>query len=216
VTKNAICIHEEDTGIAWKHTNFLPPRVEVRRMRRLVVSSIATIGNYVYGFYWHFYQDGKLELEVKLTGIISPGVVTEGESPEYGVMVAPGIYGPNHQHFFTVRLDVTVDGPLNSVVECDSVRQPVGDDNPHGNAWVTEDTVLERESEAARTVDTGRARFWRIVNPDSRNRFGQPAGYRLNPGPAAPPLLDEGSPAMRRRVTTSPSGMRRGIGPRSS
>jgi primary-amine oxidase len=52
--KNAICIHEEDYGILWKHTDRrLPPdRVEVRRSRRLVVSSIATVENYEYAFYW--------------------------------------------------------------------------------------------------------------------------------------------------------------------
>ena len=46
---------------------------EVRRSRRLVVSFIATVGNYEYGFYWYFYQDGTIQLEVKLTGIISNG-----------------------------------------------------------------------------------------------------------------------------------------------
>ena len=34
----------------------------MRRSRRLVVSFIATVGNYEYGFYWYFYQDGTMRL----------------------------------------------------------------------------------------------------------------------------------------------------------
>ena len=41
---NAICMHEEDYGILWKHVDMVSGRTEVRRSRRLVVSSIATVG----------------------------------------------------------------------------------------------------------------------------------------------------------------------------
>lgn len=55
--KNAICLHEEDFGILWKHMDWRTEQTEVRRSRRLVVSFIATVGNYEYGFYWYFYQE---------------------------------------------------------------------------------------------------------------------------------------------------------------
>ncbi len=67
---NAVCIHEEDYGILWKHVDLWSGRTEVRRSRRLVISFIATVGNYEYGFYWYFYLDGTIQLEVKLTGIM--------------------------------------------------------------------------------------------------------------------------------------------------
>src|SRR6201994_181257 len=77
---NAICIHEEDYGILWKHTDRpLPHRPEVRRSRRLVVSSIATVENYEYGFFWYLYQDGNIQLEIKLTGILSLGTLQPNE-----------------------------------------------------------------------------------------------------------------------------------------
>lgn len=46
---NVVCMHEEDYGILWKHTE-LGMGAEVRRSRRLVVSYFSTIGNYDYGF----------------------------------------------------------------------------------------------------------------------------------------------------------------------
>ncbi len=68
--KNAICMHEEDYGILWKHVDPGNGAAEVRRSRRMVVSSVATVGNYEYGFFWYFYLDGTIQAEVKLTGII--------------------------------------------------------------------------------------------------------------------------------------------------
>ena len=72
---NAICMHEEDAGVGWKHTDFRTEDVEVRRLRRLVISSIATVGNYEYGYFWYLYTDGTIEYEVKLTGVISTGAL---------------------------------------------------------------------------------------------------------------------------------------------
>ena len=69
--KNAICMHEEDYGILWKHSDRRPPDTpEVRRSRRLVVSFVSTVENYEYGFFWYLYQDGTIQFEVKLTGIL--------------------------------------------------------------------------------------------------------------------------------------------------
>ena len=42
-------------------------------------SSIATVGNYEYGFYWYLYLDGTIQLEVKLTGIMSTQALAPGD-----------------------------------------------------------------------------------------------------------------------------------------
>jgi len=187
---NAICIHEEDYGILWKHVDLLGGRTEVRRSRRLVVSSIATIGNYEYGFYWYFYLDGSLQLEVKLTGIMSTGA---GEPTAHAPAVAPGLVAPVHQHLFCARLDLDVDGPLNEVHEIDVEPMTVGHGNPWGNGFAPVATRLEREQQAQRNVDPARSRSWKIVNPNVRNALGQPVGYKLTPGPAPTLLAGEGS-----------------------
>jgi primary-amine oxidase len=196
--QNAVCIHEEDYGILWKHFDWRTGYTEVRRSRRLVVSFIATVGNYEYGFYWYFYQDGTIQLEVKLTGIMSNGAVAPGEKPPWGELVAPGVYGPIHQHFFNVRLDMTVDGLRNSVYEVNTVADPPGPENPHHNAFRTEATLLASEARAARLLDPLAGRFWKIVNPAVRNRMGEPVGYKLVPGENVRPFAGPEASVSRR------------------
>ena len=179
---NAVCIHEEDAGILWKHVDWRLGSTEVRRSRRLVVSSISTVGNYEYGFYWYFYQDGAIQLEVKMTGVISNGAEPPGSKPIWGELVAPQVYGPIHQHFFNVRMDMMVDGPDNSVYEVNTVADPPGPANPHHNAFHTEATLLRSEGQAQRIIDPLAGRFWKIVNPSVRNRLGEPVAYKLMPG----------------------------------
>jgi primary-amine oxidase len=84
---NAVCMHEEDYGLLWKHTDFRTEKTEVRRSRRLVISFIATVGNYEYGFFWYLYQDGTIQFEVKLTGIMSTGAVPPGTRPTHGQLL---------------------------------------------------------------------------------------------------------------------------------
>ena len=45
--KNAICIHEEDDGLLWKHSDYRPGgKSFAARSRRLVVSMCCTLANY--------------------------------------------------------------------------------------------------------------------------------------------------------------------------
>jgi primary-amine oxidase len=196
--KNAVCLHEEDHGILWKHTDWRTNQSEVRRSRRLVVSFIATVANYEYAFYWHLYQDGTIQLEVKLTGIMNTTALHPGERPDFGTEVAPQLNAPFHQHFFCARLDVSVDGPRNTVQEVNTVGRKKSPDNPHGNAFVAEVTPFTRESEAMRTTNAATSRFWRIANPHKLNALGQPVAYRLLPGENAIPFADGEAAVLKR------------------
>ena len=195
----AICLHEEDFGILWKHQDLHSGTTEVRRNRRFVISSIYTVGNYEYAFYWYLYLDGTIELEVKLTGIMQTMAVAEGSPPAQSVMIAPELAAPLHQHLFNVRLDVCIDGPDNSVYEVDVEAMPAGPDNPRDNAMTTVETLLGTEQAAQRLIDPTRSRTWRIVNPSVTNRLGRPVAYKLLPG-AWPTLLAGEDAAVRRRA----------------
>jgi primary-amine oxidase len=198
--EHAICMHEEDYGILWKHQDLHGGTSETRRSRRLVVSFIATVGNYEYGFYWYLYLDGNIQLEVKLSGIISPMAVAPGEVPEYAGLIAPGLAGPNHQHLFSARLDLDVDGTTNSVYEIEAERVAPGPENPWGNAFRQRSTRLESELEAQREVDAATSRAWKIVNPETPNRLGQPTGYKLVPTMSTPTMLAAPDSSVGRRA----------------
>ncbi len=189
VIENAICMHEEDYGILWKHVDLWGGTSEVRRSRRLVVSFISTVGNYEYGFFWYFYLDGNIQLEVKLTGIVSPMAIEPGTQPKYANVIAEGVAAPHHQHMFNARLDFDVDGERNEIYEVDAERMPPGPDNPWLNAFRAKSTRLETEKRAQREVDAGASRTWRIVNPVARNGLGQPTAYKLVPTMSTPTLL---------------------------
>jgi primary-amine oxidase len=193
LVERAICLHEEDYGILWKHHDNASGKSEVRRSRRLVVSFFATVGNYDYGFFWYFYLDGTIAAEVKLTGMVLAQATAPGEHVPHAVPITPELAGVHHQHLFSFRLDMCIDGPLNSVYEVDAVPVPPGPDNPYGNAFDSRATLLERESSAQRMAAPERFRFWKIVNHSARNACGDPVGYKLVPthpaallaGPAA-------------------------------
>ena len=195
---NAVCMHEEDYGILWKHVDWRTGQTEVRRSRRLVISSIATVGNYEYGFFWYFYQDGTIQLEIKLTGIINTAGIAEGEISKYGTLVAPGLNAHIHQHFFNFRLDMSVDGESNTAYEVNTAAEPLGPDNPHGNAFYAEATPLKTELAAQRVIDPLSGRYWVVSNPSVKNAMSQPVGYKLMPGENILPFAHPGASIIQR------------------
>ncbi|MGI5282408.1 primary-amine oxidase [Nonomuraea polychroma] len=190
VIANAICMHEEDYGVLWKHTDPANGSRETRRQRRLVISFFVTVGNYDYGFYWYLYLDGTIELEVKATGIVFTGAYDDRAAP-YSSEIAPGLAAPYHQHLFSARLDMTVDGVANAVDEVEAV--PLG-----GHAFGRAATRLRTELEARRDADLKAERTWHVVNPDVRNRLGRPVGYALHPEGKPTLMAAEGSSIHRR------------------
>jgi primary-amine oxidase len=187
VVPRAVCLHEEDYSILWKHWDFVDGHTQVRRQRRLVLSYIGTNLNYEYGYYWYFYLDGTLELQVKLTGVMQTKALPPGAEDRYSMVVAPGVGAMHHQHLFNVRLDMDVDGPDNTVYEVDLVAAPAGPENPWGNAMIVRSTPLLSESEAKRSMDAGAGRSWIVTSATRRNALGNPTGYQLIP--QSSPLL---------------------------
>ncbi|MGX5771424.1 primary-amine oxidase [Microbacterium trichothecenolyticum] len=190
---NVVCMHEEDYGILWKHTEQGPVGSHVRRSRRLVVSYFSTIGNYDYGFYWYFYLDGSIQLEAKATGIVFVGGGHPGSENRHASEIAPGVFAPVHQHLFSARLDVAIDGEDNQLVEIDAARIPMGDANPFGNAFTWTETPLRTETEAQRVADTSVARVWEVRSSSKRNYVGKPTAYHLIPQPTALLMADPAS-----------------------
>jgi primary-amine oxidase len=184
VVKNAVCIHEEDNGLLYKHTDYRDGNVISARDRRLIISQIITAANYEYGFYHTFTLDGTYKLEVKLTGMLNTYVLhsTEVAAP-YGTQIAKGLTAHNHQHIFSLRIDPAVDGTNNSVVQGDALPsdEPVGSPgNPYGNAFYCKKTPFKTSLEAAADYCHETSRSWDIVNPNIMNPVAEkPVAYKI-------------------------------------
>ena len=194
---NAICVHEEDSGILWKHVDERAGAAS-RRARRLVISFHVTVANYEYLVYWRFYQDGSIECEVRATGIMVTSSFADGRQPPYGTLVDQRTYAPFHQHFIVARLDLDVDGAANTVCATESEAAGVSDQDPYALGLTIRSTPLRTESEGIQDYDWNVQRGWKIVNDNISNGLGTPVGYKLVPAASFPPLIDRASPAFQR------------------
>ncbi|KAA0112802.1 primary-amine oxidase [Mycolicibacterium sp. P9-22] len=194
---NAICIHEEDAAVLWKHVDH-DTGAEVRRTRRLTLSFHVTVANYEYLVYWRLYQDGNIECEVRATGIMVTTPLAAGQPNPNGTLVDERTYAPFHQHFLVARLDLDVDGTDNTVVMSESFAEPTGPDNPYGLSLVTRNVALRTEEEGKQDVDFSTQRGWKVVNTNVVNGLGTHPSYKLVPTGSLPAMFDAQSPVLRR------------------
>ena len=175
---------------------------ETRRKRRLVISFFVTVGNYDYGFYWYLYLDGTIEFEVKATGVVFTSAYDERDAPYASTEVAPGLGAPYHQHLFSARLDMMVDGVRNAVDEVDvapgadrpgqPVRQRV---QPHGHPAHAPSPRRGADGRRERGPDLARS----STRSDATGS-GEPVGYVLHPE-GQPTLLADAGSSIARRAT---------------
>jgi primary-amine oxidase len=183
---NAVCMHEEDFGMGWKHVDWHNGVSSQRRSRRLAVSFVCTVANYEYGFFYYLYLDGRVEFEVKLTGVLSTMATVIGTKTPYGTTLAPGLAAPIHQHFFNCRIHMAADtqpgcATANNVLQVDTTTRPKGEDNPHHNAFAAQCTPLETELQARSDCNSASSRHWLIASSHRKNRTGEPTAWQLVP-----------------------------------
>ena len=184
--KNAICIHEEDAGILFKHTDFRDDSVVVTRARKLIISHVFTAANYEYLVYYIFHQDGTVQLEIKLTGILNTYAMLPNEDTKgWGTQVYTGVNAHNHQHLFCLRINPSIDGhdAPQSVFQVDAAQGAgeVGSaENFYGNAFYAKKTRYETQGNAWGDYDGDASRTWDMSNEAKLNKYsGKPATYKL-------------------------------------
>jgi primary-amine oxidase len=188
----AVALYERYGGVLWRHGR------RARAAQELVVAFFATVDNYDYGFNWIFRQDGSIEIEVLMTGIMLYRGVEQGtatrDSLSYGTLVAPHIVAPNHQHWFNFRLDMDVDGASpNRLWERNVVGLEDIGGNPTGNAVQVIDRELKSEAAAKRKMSMSGQRRWLVANPGVHNSLGHESSYMLMPGGNSVPYALPGS-----------------------
>ncbi|QIW96541.1 hypothetical protein AMS68_002059 [Peltaster fructicola] len=180
---NVVCIHEQDSGIGWKHTNYRTGRAAIVRNRELVLQSIITVANYEYILAFVFNQAGEVSYEARATGILSTQPIDQGIDVPWGTVVHPGVLATHHQHIFSLRVDPAIDGHKNRLVYTEAHPMPRSDFNPHGTGYQSVDTLIE--TSGGHDVDWSVNRTYKIQNAAVRNPInGRPVAYKI----MAPPF----------------------------
>jgi primary-amine oxidase len=207
---NVLAVYERDGGLLWKHRDDVAGRSHLRRARQLVLLHAVTVGNYDYFIHWIFHQDGTIEVRAEASGILlakgvsqktclscETGKPAEGDELT-GTLVAERVLAPNHQHFFSFRLDFDVDGPRNRLAEVNVSALPEGPANPHLNGFRMEKTPLKTELAARRSLDLAAHRHWKIYNADLKNALGHSPSYVLLAGENSAPYPLPGAASRKR------------------
>lgn len=199
---NVVCIHEQDNGIGWKHTNFRTDRPVVTRYRELIIQFIITLGNYEYVFAYKFDQAGAVSLEVRPTGIISVVNIDPGKTSPWGNVVSPGVLGQNHQHLFCLRVDPAIDGYNNTIFREESLPLPIDPaTNPYGNGYKVVTSPVEKSCGFNASPFTNL--LVKMSNTNKCNPIsGKPVSYKFMPPPSQLLLADPQSTMARRAKFT--------------
>ena len=181
---DALCVFERYAGDpVWRHYEGITGVSASRRDRNLVVRFITAIGNYDYLFDWTFGENGTLKVRFGASGMEEvqavPAMDVTADVPmDYGRMVAPQTLAINHDHFFSFRLDMDVDGPTNSFV-CDDLKTVAVDESPRTSLWMVESHTAATESEAKMRLNIREPALWRVINPHAHNFVGYPTSYEF-------------------------------------
>lgn len=192
--ENRICIFEFDPGYpSWRHHesmyNEVPGIVKhnSRPATNLVVRMVAVIGNYDYFQDYIFQQDGRIRIRLISTGIdATKGVFSASlddaraaEETLTGTLIAPYRLGVNHDHFFSYRIDMDVDGVNNTFVRQRLVSAQQPTDAPRQGIWKVQQERVLSEQQAQTTMKVDKPALLTFTSSTARNEMGYPTSYQL-------------------------------------
>jgi primary-amine oxidase len=201
ISPQLVCLFER-TGNdpAWRH--FEGDTVHGRPGHELVLRSAAAIGNYDYLMDWRFQQDGTIDVAVGATGVIETKATAQKNAAghaldqssmkmpaDYGQFVAENTIGVNHDHFFSYRLDMDVDGQGNSFMVDRMVQQFLPSNPMRKSIWAMQHTIAAREKDAIMDIHLETPSMWLFINPNVKGPLGYPTGYEIMPGTTAKSLM---------------------------
>ncbi|KAK9103264.1 hypothetical protein Sjap_020518 [Stephania japonica] len=209
---NMICVFERYAGeIGWRHYDVNNKVRESRPKVTLVARMAASVGNYDYIIDWEFQMDGLIRINVGLTGMLmvkgTPHKNTNQVRPHEntsGTLVSENVIGVVHDHFVTFYLDMDVDGPVNSFVKVNLVKEETSPgESPRKSYLRTKRHVARSEREAQIKLKLYDPSEFHVVSPDKKSRVGNPSGYKVVPGATAASLLDVNDPPQVRSAFTN-------------
>lgn len=187
------CLFERYTGdVNWRHGE------DARPKRELVSRWTALLGNYDYVIDWIFESDGQMRVAIGATGIVEVKMAKAKNAGDashdgpredaHGRFVDQHLVAVNHDHFFSFRLDLDVDGMRNSFVRDLIKEERLAAGHPRGSIWVTQQKLAKTEHDARFHSDMMEPALWRVTSEGRRNAVGYPTSYQLMPGMSAGPV----------------------------
>lgn len=181
VIKNSFALFERYADPEWSHNG------DARERRELVLRAIATIGNYDYVLDWVFLQNGSIKLMAGATGLAQVKAVNSKTMDDKsavsdtrnGKLVDANIVAPTHQHIFSYRLDLDVDGESNSVGEI--LPKAISVKNPEfaRSEMITVEKTYKLEQDAIQKFDPDKIVL--VTNTSKENKLGYATGYQVMP-----------------------------------
>jgi primary-amine oxidase len=207
----ALCIFERATGDpAWRHYSSGKKEVTGIAQSEMVIRYIPTLGNYDYVVDYVFSPQGNITMRVGATGFDAIKSTTAktmedqsaAEASHYGTLIAPYTIAPNHDHYFSFRLDLDVDGPKNALVRDTVIPSKIPDTKTRTSLWTLKTDRYAAEGPIAKNhMSAGEA--WRVINPDEKTALGYNPSYWLDAHHAATSTLDAADPPQRRAGFTT-------------
>jgi primary-amine oxidase len=184
---------------AWRHGE--DGQIYGRPNRQLVLRTAAVIGNYDYIMDWRFDPDGTIEVAVGATGVIETKATTQKLPPAHnhdatdtGQHVAENTIGVNHDHYFSYRLDMDVDGASNSFMLHKMVPRKIENDPMRKSIWVTQPFMAKTEKDAVLDIKLESPSMWMFMNPAVKGPLGYSTAYEVMPGATAKSLMSADDP----------------------
>lgn len=181
IIKKSFALFERYADPEWSHNG------DARERRELVLRAIATIGNYDYVLDWVFLQNGSIKLMAGATGLAQVKAVdsktmadkTAEKDTRNGKLVDANIVAPTHQHIFSYRLDLDVDGESNSVGEI--LPKAISVKNPEfaRSEMITVEKTYKVEQDAIQKFDADKIVL--VTNTSKQNKLGYATGYQVMP-----------------------------------
>ncbi len=204
---NSVCIFERPTqNPAWRHSEAGIGVYGGRPARQLVVRMAAAIGNYDYLLDYIFMPTGAIRVDIASTGIdIVKGAKaasiddeTGTEETRYGNLIAPNLVGVFHDHFFSFRFDLDVDGPTNDFVRDRIVSQRLDESHQRRSLWTVMSEKVRTEEAARLSIDMRNPEQWRVQSSTAKNKMGYNTGYVIAPSANALPQMSDDDYTLRR------------------
>ena len=199
--KNALCVFEMDSGIPLRRhfeTNGTRYRFyEGLASRVLVLRTIITVRNYDNIFDFVFYQSGAIEVKSTPTGYVQSENDRQELDDLFGHEIHTKLLGNLNDHIFHYKVDLDVDGRLNSFEKIEIATQDTAND------WLPperkilkilrpQEVRLETDSAEVKKIDFDKPTFYNIYS-DKKNKFESKRGYLIQPLSAVKQLLPEGN-----------------------